>query len=608
MNDEARKKAEANTLTRMGSAILRKPIYINWLSENDDELGYTQGNECVVYVAWKHKYMNDMDSLKRTLFRTGIFSHELLHQRLTNFKYTESICKQMLISEAKIFMLFANTLEDPAIEYFSPQILRGTLLDGLKYTIKRIYEQSSPLESSQNAFQQLINALIQFGDMGLLKGNFTFPEAREYFVKISPLYNEGIECINSRKRMDIAKQCMEICRPLWETQMKDDEQFKNMIDEMSKNSLNNLPNADMDTEKKEVSKDGATLTEISKQRKNTLEKINEKKAQAGKLYSESSQDNIENNNDIISENEIQKACIELQKIINNEVKKEIQKLNEEKNDIEDFEIEAMYYDNISCINKKISISSNPETWLKVYQNIKAEISKEIRIFTKTLQNLIKEENVEQIRSTSGKYNIKRGSIGTTAKIFDKKKDKGISDIAIEILIDQSGSMGKKKLNCARKTAIIIAESCAANKIPCYILGFRAGVSGHNVEHDIYVTWKNTQTERASLALMSSGGYNFDGYSIRYAKEIIKKKSANNKLIFVISDGTPSWTKNANCDGIKDCKDAINETRKAGVNIFGIGIGDCSPQILNDMYGKDFIHVKDESFLSSVLCKKIKKLI
>jgi len=212
------------------------------LPDNSGELGFTDETRTVHLVWNEAEYMDELEAVERTAFRMGVFAHELLHQCLTNFSYTNNLCKKMSRAEAAVFMKFANTLEDPAIEFFAPQVFGGKMLDALRFTIRHIYVKSPGIDESPNAFVQVLNALINFGDMGLVKGHFTFPEAYDYFCKVAPLYNEGITCPDNKRRLDIARKCMEICRPLWEEAVKEEEYYekllKELIEALKKNGLN----------------------------------------------------------------------------------------------------------------------------------------------------------------------------------------------------------------------------------------------------------------------------------------------------------------------------------------------------------------------------------
>ncbi len=181
-NFEREKAAFAASLCRRGTAILGKPLAMRWIPEEENALGYTSCSEpTTVHVSWGHPHFFDpLDEEHKNVLRGGVFAHELLHQVYTNFDYTNAVTNSMKNKgEAAIFMEFANTLEDPAIEYFAPNAFGGWLLDSLHFSIRHLYKMSPAIGDEPTPYRQLINALIMFGDMGMVKGKFTYPEAEE---------------------------------------------------------------------------------------------------------------------------------------------------------------------------------------------------------------------------------------------------------------------------------------------------------------------------------------------------------------------------------------------------------------------------------------------
>lgn len=229
---------EAKALERYAYLITRRYLKVSFLPTDSKDLGFTNGQKKEVFVAWEHELFKNLNPQEKTLIRKGIFAHELLHQLLTNFSYTNKICRNFKTqTEIQVFMSFANTLEDPAIEYFADKCLADDYVDALKFSIRHIYIKSEEIDKSKSAFAQLVNALIHFGDMGIVKGKFTFPEAKEAFIKIAPLYNKGITEPNNKIRLDIALECMELARPLWEEEMKAEEEFMKLLEELAKNAM-----------------------------------------------------------------------------------------------------------------------------------------------------------------------------------------------------------------------------------------------------------------------------------------------------------------------------------------------------------------------------------
>ena len=239
MNKEQMKKmrAEYSALSNQCTFLLKKKVKVKNVEE--DQLGYTYMSNKVaeLFVAWEHELYKNLhfNAIQKRFFRKGVCAHELLHQLLTNFSYShqrESLRKE---EERQLFSTFLNILEDPAIEYFAPTQFGGDFLKSLRFTIAKVYKASPPIGDEQNAYSQLINALVQFGDMGFIKGNFTFPEAEEAYKKTLPLFYKGITEPSGKKRIDIGEEIFDSLQPLWQ-EVADDikamQDFMKMLEDM----------------------------------------------------------------------------------------------------------------------------------------------------------------------------------------------------------------------------------------------------------------------------------------------------------------------------------------------------------------------------------------
>lgn len=684
-NEEIRKRAEAQSLSRTGTAILKGvKLGVEWLPLESNQLGYTSGSiHPTVHVAWYNKeFFDPIEETERTMLRMGVFAHETLHQCFTAFKETNLMCEKMTRAEASIFMKFANTLEDPAIEYFAPRVMGGRLLDALHFSIKHIYRMSPAIDDSPSAFAQLINALIHFGDMGVIKGHFTFPEAKEYFEKVAPIYNKGIVCPVAVERLKYAKECMEITRPLWEEEVKNEEALRKLLEELmealEKSGLHLFEDREEEIEGDEDSevserrdkavksmggmpKDSEKSEDKSESGKGKGQKAEDEAEDDGKSMgsssgSDSSEDSSDSDSDSDSESssadsgsssdktgdntstgkasekssyessedeaneladesyEIDDATLDKIEAMIKEEEDRIERADKENglsNDgnLPEFTINSTAFKKASCANKYAQNIPNARV-SELYAQATAKYSREIKNLSKSLEELFKSDMEQENRTTSGSYNIMRGSIGTTARMFDKRRDPAnLKDAEICLCVDLSGSMScADRIGQARKAAIIFAEALTKNKIPYYVMGFSAD-RGADAVHTHFVDWTNKKHQRESLITMQAGGNNFDGYSIRYAAELLKSKPASNKVLFVISDGEPACcTYSSYDDGISDTVNAIKEARKAGITVFGIAVGSgCSPNVLQSMYGRDFIHTS-EAGLTQLLGKKLKKTL
>lgn len=220
-------------IARMARSVLGKDVAIRDADPNIAP-GYTEENG-TIYIAEKHPLWEKLSPEKQYAMRKGICVHEILHQLYTNFKKEKFVLDTLPSRERKLFAEFANILEDPAIEHMAPLAFGGPALKALRFAIAETYNQSHEIQEAKTPFSQYMSALIQFGDLGLPKGHFTFPEAQKVFAKTAPKFYKGIIETNGAKRVDIAKEIFEDSRCLWAPELdKAEEKFMEMLKDLLK--------------------------------------------------------------------------------------------------------------------------------------------------------------------------------------------------------------------------------------------------------------------------------------------------------------------------------------------------------------------------------------
>lgn len=774
-----------------------------------DQIGYTSAKGSI-HLAYDHPIMDGLNKLEKAAFRKGVFAHETLHQIFTDFKALESLLKSVDPYEKNILGVIFNILEDPAIENYASTVIGGNLLNCLKFSIAHTYSKSSEIDKSETAMGQYIAALVHFGDMGLIKGKFTFPEAKSCFSKTANLFYKGINEPVGKKRLDIAKEIFEISRPLWQKEVdqakmidellkqmgaemrgsgsgqdgdpdalpesdKKDKRRKITIEKISKEEYEEMKNnssessselppdgditvyvcdeADDEDEngngsnsssipvsqegEKSDSKENSSSenssgsgnkTEENSENKNSSsgsskkEETTDEESSENKKSGKNSEKNSEENSD--SENESSKSSDENSddksnedsnknsgdksnkesdektdnnsdedtdndsdektdekadkesekksdeaKEINNsdssnqnsfrseeksydikiksdgeesdydnedatiddeeyilsqddisyikkeqekEIKEYEEEVREESSDsspLDDFPISSSALGRRSCLNYRVSFKESDVPRLEAaYETVLSELNPGIKNLTNQLKKIFQNDMEEKLYKGTGKINIDRMNNGRlTSRVFNKKSSPNEkSDLAIFLLIDESGSMGwNNKYLAARKAAIALAEVCNSLNIPVYIMGFTADTQGYDVVHNHYVTWKNSTSDRLKLLNISSRANNCDGYSIRYATQIMKKSKAKHKLMMVLSDGQPAAHSYNN--GIADTKDAIKEAKKTA-SVLGVAIGNNDTNTIHYMYENDFLHISNVNELFFGLARKIKTII
>lgn len=190
----------------------QKPLKVR-LFTSALELGFTD-NKCVWINGEPEKI--DKALAPPSVIILGVFAHELLHTIFTDFNYANMLLNKFSSKFGKMFMFISNLVEDSAIENFAPSVFGGSLLKALRYTIKTTFISSPPISEAKNPWQQFIGALIDIGDLGYYKGEFTFNEAKEMYEKVLPLFYEATIEPKAKKRVDMAVKITEMTAPLWD--------------------------------------------------------------------------------------------------------------------------------------------------------------------------------------------------------------------------------------------------------------------------------------------------------------------------------------------------------------------------------------------------------
>lgn len=280
----------------------------------------------------------------------------------------------------------------------------------------------------------------------------------------------------------------------------------------------------------------------------------------------------------------------------------------------DFPVKGGYKkscDKATCKNIKMKVSPSKRDELAAqYAGVVSSMQSGINHLANQLKRILRNDRSEKVYKTSGKISIERLSSGKlTAYMFTKRREPhNKCDADIFILCDESGSMdwGNKSRLC-RAAAIALAEALRNLGISLHIVGFTAD-EGADADHFHYMNGNNTRDTRLALMNISARSNNYDGYSIRYATEYLKKRPSAHKLLIVISDGQPACSRYySGDDGVRDTAMAIKDASKY-FPVVGILIGNENPETHRKMYGYNFIHISNPNDLFSGLAKTIAKQI
>ena len=302
------------------------------------------------------------------------------------------------------------------------------------------------------------------------------------------------------------------------------------------------------------------------------------------------------------------------KIIKNEIATmEKEERLETPSKIEEKELDVpitLYGSGVRCQNNIIKPSLSSEMTSQ-YEQIRELLIGGINRLTNKLRRIFNDEVTEKAHRASGRLDVKAlTSSRMTPRVFTRRKEPANkSNIAVLLLVDESGSMCGQREQCARQCAIGLAEVFGNLNIPTSVIGFTGDISGYQAVHNHYLHWQNKKSERTSLLNISAKVENFDGYSIRYATELLSKRKEEHKLLVVISDGVPACSVyyRGGVDGVKDTAYAIREARKK-VDILGVAIGNSDTEKLFSMWQSNFFHISNTNELFEKLSGKIAEII
>ncbi len=207
------------------------------------------------------------------------------------------------------------------------------------------------------------------------------------------------------------------------------------------------------------------------------------------------------------------------------------------------------------------------------------------------------------------------------KPFKELTKEAVNDVAIQILIDMSGSMAGR-MDTAKSTAIVLAEALKELDISFEVTGFYSAHSPKAIawarDAKIDMSQYNRCTEALHTCIFKSfdsynltgisklyvGQQNPDGEAVRWAAKRLSQQKQKRKILFVLSDGAPA-TGEGHFDILhRDLKLSVENIVKHGIEVVGIGIQtDC----VKEFY-PDYVVVNRIDELPKEAMTKLSKLI
>lgn len=192
-------------------------------------------------------------------------------------------------------------------------------------------------------------------------------------------------------------------------------------------------------------------------------------------------------------------------------------------------------------------------------------------------------------------NLTRMAVGDD-RVFRRKHESRSKDVAVELVIDCSGSMSGSKITLATQAAYALSSVLEririSHEVICFTTGDIAGGDHEEMRKEevklgraftrresLYMPILKSFNERLGVDVKSRFGWlpncrimaaNVDGESIEIAARRLMARSETGKIMIVLSDGYPAASGDSGRLNTH-LKEVVLQTTKLGVNVIGIGI-------------------------------------
>ena len=259
-----------------------------------------------------------------------------------------------------------------------------------------------------------------------------------------------------------------------------------------------------------------------------------------------------------------------------------------------------------------------------YKALKNKVIGQINSTVASLERVLKVQDFASYRTEQerGRLDVrsfhKLLTVDNFRGVFKDKKKTETKNVAIEIMVDLSGSMmSEARGRTAEKTVAVIAEALSRMGINFEVTGFNSTNHRMVIPKDIpdniqrrgyannYYIFKSFDSRKLDgIAEINEkvGGENVDGESVMWAAKRLAKRKEKRKVFFILSDGEPL------CPGVRGNKKAleiaVKNISKAGIEVVAIGI---QTESVAHYYPK-FIVVNDIKTLAKSAINELRKIL
>lgn len=258
----------------------------------------------------------------------------------------------------------------------------------------------------------------------------------------------------------------------------------------------------------------------------------------------------------------------------------------------------------------VSVKRHHDQNKEAYDEIFDEVKPYVRNLISEIVALLREFNEEALQRHRryGPIIEATESYRPDGAFFAKKKlPEDRPNMAMCVLVDESGSMGGYKLEMAKKAMVMLEQFATGVGVPLMVAGHC--VRHRGVDLNIYKDYVSARPEqdRYALAAIDSGGCNRDGLPLRLCAEMLAQRPEEIRLLVVISDGRPNDDDYSGQTAYEDIQNTVAEFRRKGLLIYGAAI-DEDREVIQELYGKGFLSIQDLKSLPKTMVRLLRQNI
>ena len=199
------------------------------------------------------------------------------------------------------------------------------------------------------------------------------------------------------------------------------------------------------------------------------------------------------------------------------------------------------------------------------------------------------------------------------RIFQTKIPSRNMDTVIGFLLDQSGSIDKKRWKASVLTALCVVEFAQALDIPVCVNGHCTG--REHIGRDIgreqqemvcfhsYLEFGEKKEGKYRILDMETGGANRDGAALLYMAEKIAKRKEKMKILIFFCDGLPNAQGYGGKVAREDLQNVQKRLEQKQITLLVAAIG-TDQEDIQKIYGNACINAEDLERLPQQIVKKL----